>query len=78
MDTTMQIIKKYEQLPDDLKKIAAAYIEYLAKITKLKKEEEHMSEGEKKNKKRIFGIAKGMFNMKDNFDEPLDEFKDYM
>ena len=42
------------------------------------KEEESMSEGEKKNKKRIFGIAKGMFNMKDNFDEPLDEFKDYM
>ena len=71
-------MKKYEQLPDDLKETVAGYIEYLVKITKLKNEEDSMSEGEKKNKKRIFGIAKGMFNMKDNFDEPLDEFKDYM
>jgi len=71
-------VKKYEQLPDDLKETVAGYIEYLVKITKLKNEEDSMSEGEKKNKKRIFGIAKGMFNMKDNFDEPLDEFKDYM
>jgi hypothetical protein len=77
MDMNMLIIKKYEQLPADLKETVAGYIDYLVKFMNLKNEEDGMNEEEKK-KKRIFGIAKGMFNMKDNFDEPLDEFKDYM
>jgi len=32
--------------------------------------------GEKK--KRRFGSAKGLIKMSDDFDEPLDDFKDYM
>ena len=27
---------------------------------------------------RIFGCAKGQFKMAEDFDEPLDDFKDYM
>ncbi len=27
---------------------------------------------------REFGTAKGMFSMSDDFDEPLEDFKDYM
>lgn len=35
---------------------------------------------DKKIEKRIpkFGCAKGTFKMADDFDEPLDDFKDYM
>ena len=33
---------------------------------------------EKPVKKRIFGFAKGKYVMAPDFDEPLDEFKDYM
>ena len=29
-------------------------------------------------KKRVFGIAKGKYEMSDDFDEPLDELKAYM
>ena len=31
-----------------------------------------------KKKQREFGTAKGMFTMSDDFDAPLDDFKDYM
>ncbi len=31
-----------------------------------------------KAKKRIAGQAKGMISMKDNFDDPINEFNDYM
>ena len=35
---------------------------------------------EKKTAKKIpkFGCAKGVFKMADDFDEPLEDFKDYM
>ncbi len=29
-------------------------------------------------KKRVFGSAKGTFQMSDDFDEPLEDFKEYM
>jgi hypothetical protein len=29
-------------------------------------------------KERVFGCAKGQFVMADDFDEPLEDFKDYM
>jgi hypothetical protein len=32
----------------------------------------------KKNKDRPFGIAKGLIEIADDFDEPLEDFKDYM
>ncbi len=32
----------------------------------------------KQKKERIFGMLKGKIKMSDDFDEPLEEFKDYM
>ncbi len=29
-------------------------------------------------KKRLFGSARGLIKISDDFDEPLDDFKDYM
>ena len=34
--------------------------------------------GTEVKKIRIFGCAKGQFKMAEDFDEPLDDFKDYM
>lgn len=45
------------------------YIEYL-----LFKQKEQ----QKLIKEREFGCGKGMFEMSPDFDEPLDDFKDYM
>lgn len=35
-------------------------------------------EQEEPKKERIFGMLKGKIKMSDDFDEPLEEFKDYM
>ena len=36
------------------------------------------SEASKQKKTPVFGCAKGQFRMADDFDAPLEDFKDYM
>lgn len=69
MDT--QILKKIENLPTSLQKEVSDFVDFL--IFKTKKKVEI-----KEDKKRKFGSAKGMITMSDDFDEPLEDFKDYM
>lgn len=65
---------KIDSLPDDLKKQALDFIDTL--IAK------HKSSKKKTNRKKKegpkFGFARGMFKMSKDFDEPLDDFKEYM
>lgn len=58
---------KLESLPPNLKKEVNDFIDFLISKSKTT---------EKKNAK--FGSAKGKIKMSDDFDEPLDDFKDYM
>jgi len=67
--TVAQLVAKYESLPDELKKEAEAYIDSL--------HEQANSSGET-DKLRPIGMAKGRIWMSDDFDEPLEDFKDYM
>lgn len=67
----MTDIKLYNQiadLPDDLKKQVADFAAFLKQKSKVKKE----------IKERQFGYAKDFFKMSPDFDEPLEDFKDYM
>lgn len=66
--TDIDIYKKITQLPSDLKKEADDFIEFL--LSKKEKEESMP--------KRPLGLAKGLIEMSDDFDEPLDDFKEYM
>ena len=52
-------------LPDNLKKEAEHFIEFL-------------SQKKEKKKKRKFGILKGKIKMLPDFDKPLDDFSEYM
>ncbi len=65
-DLQLQIL--LNSLPADLKKEAIDFIEFL-------KEKSRRST---KPAKRQAGLAKGMIEMKPDFDEPLDDLKDYM
>ncbi len=67
------ILRKFESLPEGLRKQAADYIEFLIEKETKKRE----SKGENR-KTPTFGSAKGMFRMAPDFDEPLDDFKEYM
>jgi len=66
IETSMNLLN---QLPEDLKRQVGDYIEFL--YEKYQAEEEPL-------KKRKFGCAKGMFEMSEDFDEPLEDFKAYM
>lgn len=65
------ILYEINQLPDNLKQEALHYIIYLRK-------EYLQSINKSKNDKRIFGRVKGKYILSPDFDEPLDDFKDYI
>lgn len=68
---SLSLYTRLNRLPDSLKAEVVDFLEFLE--TKAKKR----SGGNKKNKPK-FGSAKGMFVMGADFDEPLEDFKEYM
>jgi ABC-type glycerol-3-phosphate transport system substrate-binding protein len=66
------VLTQYESLPEKYKKEANDFIEFL------------YSKANQKNKKKktlkrnAFGSLKGLIHMADDFDEPLEAFKEYM
>lgn len=61
-----ETFKKMKSLPDELKKEVDDFVDFL--LTK-----EH-----KKNRERKSGLAKGLIKMKNDFDEPLEDFNKYI
>jgi hypothetical protein len=64
---TVSLYTKLNSLPESLKKAVVDFLEFL--VEKNKKE---------KKKSPKFGSCKGFFKMAPDFDEPLDDFKEYM
>jgi Protein of unknown function (DUF2281) len=62
------LYSKLSTLPENLKSEVSDFIDSL--VAKDKKTSE--------KKKPKFGSGKGIFVMHDDFDEPLEDFKDYM
>jgi Protein of unknown function (DUF2281) len=71
MDNT--ILQKYNYLPLELRKEVADFIEFLVQKYQ-KKQAEQMPPKRPSN----FGSAKGLITMSDDFNEPLEEFQEYM
>jgi len=67
----LAINTKFNALPENLKKHVIDYIEFLFE----KKQKPGKAEKPKSPK---FGSCKGMFEMAPDFDEPLEDFKEYM
>lgn len=65
------LYSKLSALPDNLKAEVADFIDYLA--TKYQ-----ASQPSSDQPKPQFGSGKGMFVMHDDFDEPLEDFAEYM
>lgn len=65
--TYTQFYTKLSSLPANLKKEVADFIDFLLLKNK----------GPQKSN-RIAGMARGLIKMKDNFDNPVTDFKDYM
>lgn len=69
MTLEQTIIADLKELPDNLKKEAAHYVEYL----KMR----YASKKEQKVTKRVFGSSKGKYKLADDFNGPLEDFKEY-
>lgn len=67
--TEQAILKKIHNLPDNLKGEVMDFIEFLTQKYRSAKKGKVIPQ---------YGSLKGTFTMSDNFDEPLEEFKDYM
>lgn len=64
--TDAQLYAKISPLPPDLKKEVSDFVEFLKWKAKPKLQE------------RQFGCAKGLIEIRPDFDEPLEDFKEYM
>lgn len=64
--TDLQLFTEISSLPDDLKKKVRDFIESLK------------AKEQKPIQQREFGSAKGFFVLREDFDEPLEDFKDYI
>ncbi len=71
------ILRNIENLPDTAKESLLLYTEFLANHYRNLKSAET---SEQLKKRRLFGSMKGTFilPLPDNFDGPLDDFKDYL
>jgi len=67
--TDIDIYIKLATLPDDMKKAVGDFVEFLKSKTNAK---------ENIKTQRKAGLAKGLIEMKEGFDDPLDDFKEYM
>ena len=67
--TDIQLYTKLSGLPSNLKMEVADFIDFL----KFKSQNI-----ENQNIKRSAGKAKGLVNMKDNFDDPIEGFNEYL
>lgn len=67
--SSADLFVKLNSLPEDLRKQVLDYIEFL--LTRRQRPEPP-------KKKRVAGLMKGQIHMADDFDAPLDDFKEYM
>lgn len=65
----VELLKKVSELPENLKEEVDNYINFLL---------QKQAETDLPKKPLRFGMMRGTFVMSDDFDEPLDDFKDYM
>jgi hypothetical protein len=66
--TNVQLYAQISSLPSDLKKEVSDFVAFL----------KQKSKAGKKIKERQFGYSKDFFKVADDFDEPLEDFKEYM
>ena len=65
------ILSQIKQLPEQLKQEALHYIQFL--------QERYAAQNQpNKRRKRKAGSAKGKYQLAPDFDEPLEDFKEYM
>lgn len=66
--TALQLFTKITSLPKELRQKVGEYIAFL----------QFQAQTDHNGKVRVPGLAKGKIKMKDNFDDPMEDFKEYI
>ena len=69
--TNADLIKKLNQVPENFIQSVTDYVDYILEKAKREANNEH-------GEKRKLGALKGKLKIADDFNAPLDDFKDYM
>lgn len=69
-----QLLEKFHNLPSDKQSEVIDFIEFLESKTKKSSE----VESQDSESRRLYGVLDGKVWMSDDFDEPLEEFAEYM
>lgn len=72
--SSADLFLKIESLPEHLRKLVADYVEYLSWRKDMPREDQQPPS----SKRPIPGMLKGKIWIADDFDAPLDDFKEYM
>lgn len=72
--TSADLFVKLNSVPEDLRKQVLDYIEFL--LARKNPQEQDIAPPERK--KPVAGLMKGKIWIADDFDAPLDDFKEYM
>ena len=67
--TDQTILNKIHALPESLKQEILDFIEFIGQKYRTSKQQKQIPQ---------YGSLKGTFEMRDDFDDPLEDFKDYM
>ena len=84
MTQQAELMKKIEKLPPQYFREAIDFVGYLQQKAQTETAansvcaQNNVIEQEEPPKGRVFGCAKGQFKIADDFDAPLEDFKDYM
>jgi Protein of unknown function (DUF2281) len=79
--TEQLILQQLNQMPENLRQEVVDFMGYLIMKYKLTNKEPKMATPKMANilpTERVFGRAKGRYIIADDFDAPLEDFKDYM
>lgn len=71
MTNEQVLIQEIHTLPENLKEEVLHFVQFL-------KQKQNIKSKPAKKRERKFGGAKGMFVMTEAFDEPLEDFAEYM
>lgn len=74
MTNEQVLLENYQMLSDNLKQEVLDFVEFLKQKQNVKNNQPKQT----KERERKFGGAKGMFVMTEAFDEPLEDFAEYM
>ena len=75
MSNTALLYTKINSLPEQIQIEVLDFIDFLLQKKKITKTKRIKQKGQKSPR---FGSAKGYYKMSSDFDEPLDDFKEYM